>query len=259
MSQRERLLALLACALLAGCASTSGGGEPRGKRSGTDPQTLAASDQVKLGRGYLERGEYETAHGKLERALELDPKSVDAHTLMAVLYERLERPQFSEKHYKRAVELDPSDGSVNNNYGAYLCRLKRYDEADGYFARAVDDPFYRTPAAALANAGSCAARAGDVAKAEAYFRKSLESNPGDAVALYQMALLTFGKGDFLRARAFIQRFESTSSPDAFALDLAARIEERLGDTDAAAKYRERLKTEFPDFEPGKDTGGSNSP
>ena len=89
--------------------------------------------------------------------------------------------------------------------------------------------------------------------------RQFQRRPADAVALYQMALLTFTKGDFLRARAFIQRFESTSSADAQALDLAARIEERLGDRDAAAKYRERLKTEFPDFEPGQDTGGSKSP
>ena len=58
---------------------------------------------------------------------------------------------------------------------------------------------------------------------------------------------------------FFQRFEAVSSLDASALDFAAQIEERLGDTAAAAKYRARLKTEFPDYEPRAITQGPNSP
>jgi type IV pilus assembly protein PilF len=42
--------------------------------------------------------------------------------------------------------------------GAFLCRLGRFPDAEKYFLRAVEDPFYKTPAAALANAGVCAAR-----------------------------------------------------------------------------------------------------
>jgi type IV pilus assembly protein PilF len=74
-----------------------------------------------------------------------------------------------------------------------------------------------------------------------------------------MALVSFRKEDFLRARAFMQRFEAAGQPDAAALDLAAQIEDRLGDSAAAAKYREKLKTEFPDYEPGTVSRGSNSP
>jgi type IV pilus assembly protein PilF len=121
---------------------------------------------------------------------------------MAVLFERIDRSKFAEKHYQRAVELDPEDGSTNNNFGAYLCRLGRYDEADTYFQRALDDPFYKTPGAAYANAGVCAARAGNAEKSESYFRKALEANPADSAALYELALANFRKGDFMRARAF---------------------------------------------------------
>lgn len=260
MSLPSALLAVAVSLALAGCAA-SGGSAPRpgAKNEVRTPASEAAALQIKLGRGYLDKGEYETAHEKLERAIELDPKSVDAHTLMAVLFERLDRPQFAEKHYRRAVELDPEDGSTNNNFGAYLCRLGRYEEADGYFQRALQDPFYKTPGAAYANAGVCAARGGQAQKSESYFRKALQANPNDSAALYELALAHYRKGDFMRARAFIQRFEAASRPDATALDLAARIEERLGDAAAAAKYRERLKTEFPDYEPDTANLGSNSP
>ena len=252
-----RFLLFVALALLVGCAS---GGTARKKASGGKTENQQASEiQVKLGRGYLEQRQFETAHQKLEKALALDPNSIDGHTLMAVLYERIDRAKLSEKHYRRAVELDPEDGSTNNNMGAYLCRLGRYPEADVYFQKALDDPFYSTPGGAAANAGVCASLAGDHARAEQYFRKSLETNPNDPSLLYEMALLNFRREDFLRARAFMQRFEAAGRPDAAALDLAAQIEDRLGDAAAAAKYREKLKTDFPDYEPGTVSRGSNSP
>jgi type IV pilus assembly protein PilF len=256
---RTAIVLLLSIALAACASSSSSSSVPRSKRDVDDPKRQAAELQVKLGSGYMEQGKFETAHEKLERALELDPESIDGHTLMAVLFERIDRAKFAEKHYRRAVDLAPANGPTNNNYGAYLCRIGRYAEADGYFKRALDDPFYKSPESAWSNAGVCAARAGDHAKAEAYFRKSLEANPKDTGALYEMALISFKKSDFMRARAFIQRFEASARPDATALELGAQIEEKLGDTAAAAKYRERLKSEFPDYEPGTATKGSNSP
>jgi type IV pilus assembly protein PilF len=250
---------LLLCCVLAASGCAASGGKRYANEGGKTDDQAAAEIQLKLGRGYMEQKQFETAHEKLKKALELDPSSVDAHTLMAVLFERIDRQKLSEKHYQRAVELDPEDGSTNNNYGAYLCRLGRHAEADTYFQRALDDPFYTTPAVAASNAGVCASRAADYAKAEAYFRKSLQSKPNDPATLYEMSLLHFRKQDFMRARAFMQRYESSGAPDASALDLAAQIEERLGNAAAAANYRERLKTEFPDYEPGTVSRGSNSP
>ncbi len=258
MSLRNLLAAGALVLLLAACSGGGGGDNVRNSSTGKT-KNRAAAVQIEIGRQYMDRGNFETAHEALEKALKLDPDSVDANTLMAVLYERINRAPGAEKYYRRAAELDPEDGSTNNNFGAFLCRLQRFDEAEKYFLKALDDPFYKTPQTAYSNAGVCAARAGDVAKAESYFRKSLEADPKDAGALYEMALISYKKNDLMRARAFIQRFESINPPDASALDLALQIESRLGDTTAAAKYRERLKSEFPDYEPGTVTGESNSP
>lgn len=263
----KTLFASAVCAALAGCGggatvSDVGRGDTRSVSSGAPSKPTkkrAVEVQIELGRSYMDRGQLETAHEAFKKALSLDPDSVDANTLMAVLYERIDRAEGAEKYYRRAVELDAEDGATNNNYGAYLCRLRRYEEADRYFVRALDDPFYKTPQSALANAGVCARLAGDAAKAEVYFRKAIEADPRNAGALYELARISFDKQDFMRARAFVQRLESISPPDAAALELAARIEERLGDAGAAAKYRERLKTEFPDYEPGTVTGETKSP
>ena len=130
----ERIACVAMLAVVAGCA-----GGAAGKRPADDPDRAAAELQVKLGQGYLNQGELETARDKLQRALELDPRSVDAHTLMGVLQERIGRLEIAEKHYRRAVELKPDGGAVNNNYGTFLCGSGRFAEAREYFDRAVQD------------------------------------------------------------------------------------------------------------------------
>ncbi len=231
---------IVVAAALAGCAS--GGGT----RPTAEPNQQAAALQVKLGQGYLNQGELETARDKLQRALELDPRSVDAHTVMAVLQERIARHEIAEMHYRRAVELKPDGGAGNNNYGTFLCGRGRYDEAQPYFARAVQDPFYRTPAVAYANAGFCALKAGRVEEAETSLRSALEFEPRNAGVLFELARLHLQRGDTMRARAFLQRYEAISDGDPEALALGAELEQRTGDAAAESRYRDELQRRFPD-------------
>lgn len=260
MPQPEPMRFLVAASLvlaIAGCASGGGGG---GKRADEEPKGRSAADiQVQLGQGYLQKGQLETAQERLQRALRLDPKNVDAHTLLAVLNERINRPEIAERFYREAAELRPDGGAENNNYGAFLCGRERYAEADRYFQRALADPFYKRPGDAYGNAGACAAKAGDNDKALAYFRSALESSPNNAVALYEMARISYEKNDNLRARAFLQRLEAVAPAEPAILELAERIELRLGDKSAAKKYRDRLRQDFPDHEPVSTTEGSSSP
>lgn len=259
MPQRESLRLILALpALLALAACASGGGTSRANDD--KPQGRSAADiQVELGQGYLQKGQLETAQERLQRALRLDPKNVGAHTLLAVLNERINRPEIAEKFYRQAAELRPDGGAENNNYGAFLCGKGRYAEADTYFQRAIADPFYKRPGDAYGNAGACAAKAGQQDKALAYFRSALDTSPNNAVALYEMARISYDKNDNLRARAFLQRLEAVAPAEPAILELAERIETRLGDKAAAKKYRERLQQEFPDHEPVSSTQGSSSP
>jgi len=187
----------------------------------------------------------------LQKALEHDANSVDAHTVIAVLYERLGNGKAAEQHYALAAELAPKSGNTNNNYGQFLCATGRYEEAQKYFARGMDDPFYKTPGIIYANAGMCLADRGgegQAAQAEQYLRRALELDPNNASALYYLAKVMYTKNDFFRARAFIQRFEALGKADAAALLLARNIEVKLGHDDSAHTYAERLRKDFPDSE-----------
>ncbi len=60
-----------------------------------------------------------------------------------------------------------------------------------------------------------------------------------------MAQLNFNRGNYLSARAYIQRHMEVSQHSASAMWLGVRIERALGDNTAAASYAKVLVTDFP--------------
>ena len=134
---------------------------------------------------------------------------------------------------------------MNNNYGAFLCATGKSEEADKYFIVAVDDPFYSTPEIALSNAGACALGRGDLDKAERFLRQSLERNSRLASSLLPMADVSYQKGSFLQARAFLQRYEAVSELNEESLYLGFQIESELGDVKSAERYKTELLERYP--------------
>jgi type IV pilus assembly protein PilF len=148
-------------------------------------------------------------------------------------------------HYAKAMELAPARGALLNNYGAWLCGNGRAAESLVLFDRALADPGYRTPGAALANAGSCALTAGQAARADRDLRRALQYDPANPTALAALAELEYGAGDYMQARAFSERRLAAAPATLQVLQLASQIEQKLGDTAAAARYVQRIRTEFP--------------
>jgi type IV pilus assembly protein PilF len=205
----------------------------------------AAQTNTELGRQYIARGQYEVALDKLKRAVAHDNTYAPAHTVLAFLYENINDGQMAAKEYKLALKYDPKGGSVNNNYGAFLCSSGKWPEAEPYFLKALEDPFYDTPALALSNAGLCALNAGDLDKAEKYLRQSIEYDENLPASLLALGKLSYQRGQYLRARAFLQRYEAVASHTEESLDQAYKVEKELGDEQSAEKYRRQLLREFP--------------
>ncbi|MEJ2400315.1 MAG: type IV pilus biogenesis/stability protein PilW [Xanthomonadales bacterium] len=241
---RRTVFTLLAMLLLAACASSP-------ERSDTDSRK-AAETNTALGRQYLDRGQYEISLEKLKRAVAYDETYAPAHTMLGVLYETIGDREMAETEYREAVRHDPKDGSVNNNLGAFLCGIGKREEADRFFRTAIADPFYQTPEIALSNAGSCALARGDLDTAETYLRQSLKRNPRMAAALLPMAEVSYRKGDYLKARAFLQRYEAVAARTRESLSLGVRVETQLGDEASAEQYRRALREQYPG---AMETGG----
>ena len=206
----------------------------------------AAMANVELGVAYFREGRLQLAMDNLRRALELDANLPEAHSSIAMLYERLGEVDSAERHYRRALALAPKDSRIHNNFGQFLCQQRKLEDADRHFRQAVADPLYETPEVAYTNAGICARRIPDDRRAEDYFRLALERNPFYPQALLQMLRLTHERGEYLRARAYLQRFQQASRHVPESLWLGIQVEHALGDRNAVSSYGLALRNNFPD-------------
>ncbi|HET7662513.1 MAG TPA: type IV pilus biogenesis/stability protein PilW [Rhodanobacteraceae bacterium] len=258
MRRNGLFIALLGAALvLTGCATGGGNGMQRAHTPSA--RENAASIHTELAWNLMKQGKLEMALSKLQTALQFDSDYVPTHTVLGVLYTRINKPAKAEEQYRRAVELDPTDGDTNNNLGRFLCQEGRTSEGLPYFKKALADPFYKTRTKALTNAGTCQIRAGDYKQAEASLREALKINPNDADALYQMARAHYLQGDAFHASAYIQRFLALGVTNPAVLKLGYDIESRLGNAEGARKYARQLRTTFPDSEQAQALDSKASP
>lgn len=207
----------------------------------------AARLNTQLGIDYMRKGQYELALEKLQRALDQDSDLAAAHSTIALLYQRRGEAELAEDHYREALDLNRNDPGTMNNFGVFLCGQGEVDDAEEIFLKAAQSKDNNNPADAWANAGVCVRRDPKKAgKAEDYFREALRLNTRHPNALAQMAAVSYDKQDYLRARAFLQRYEAVARPTSQTLFIGVQTERKLGDLQTARSYERRLKTEFPD-------------
>lgn len=208
-------------------------------------QRLATQDRLALATQRLQNGDLASAEKEAGAVLKINPGSADANTVMAIIQDRQGKAVQAGGYYKRAAELAPAQGTTLNNYGAWLCGNGYPAESLTWFDRAMAAPGYASPVSAYANAGGCALKVGQYERAQRDLQKALALDPLNAYALAAMAGSEFHQGRFFEARAFSERRLAAAPADPAVLQLAARIEEQLGDKNAAGKYVQRLRAEFP--------------
>ncbi len=253
------LLAAAVVAVVAGCAtdatSPAGSAAAPGERAATSviPRAEVETEQrrrarirLELAANYYQQGNYNVALEELRRALEVDPGYAAAYGVLGLVYRDLGDRARAEESFQRGLRLSPDDPELNNNYGWFLCQAGKERESLDYFARALKDPLYATPAKPLHNAGICSLRIGDEAAAESYFQRAFQVDPGNPVAMYNLSELYLKRGDLARARFHAQRLLAGFDPTAQILWLALRVEHARGDRDGEASLAAQLRRRFPD-------------
>jgi type IV pilus assembly protein PilF len=245
----KKLVCVLLAALLGACAEQPVAPAIQPQVPMTPQQADArtrAELHTQLGAGYYELRNYAVALEELNVALQADPNHGPAYNMLGLVYMALREDAAAEQNFNQALRLNPLDSDANNNYGWFLCERKRYAEGIKYFMSAVKNPLYQSPDKSYVNAGMCARASGDDAGAAQYFQRALSVQPAQPQALYQLADLAFGRGDFATAKDYLTRLSRTGSTfGAEALWLAVRIERRLGDREAEASYGLQLRRNFP--------------
>ncbi|HEY6191671.1 MAG TPA: tetratricopeptide repeat protein [Bacteroidota bacterium] len=126
-----------------------------------------------LGISYQRKHALADAAASLEKAIQLNDKSVDAVSALALTYDELKRPEDSDSMYERGLRMDPHNHLLLNNYAYSLSerglqlqrslrmakeaveqqpanqsyldtygwvyfRLQQYDEAERYIKKAIE-------------------------------------------------------------------------------------------------------------------------
>jgi type IV pilus assembly protein PilF len=247
----KTLAALCMVLLLAGCTATgpgSGAGEgaqqPTSSKPAANEQQQRAKVHTELGSLYMLDGRYAIAMEEARTALAADSNYAPAYNLLGLIHMVLNEPRLSEENFGMALRLAPGDPEINNNFGWFLCQSGREQSSIDYFMAAGKNPLYTTPSRPFTNAGICAMRMKDDKAAEEYLATALRLSPTNTQALFWLADLAYRKGRYSEARQLATDIEKMVEPTAEVIWLALRVERKLGNRDAEARYASQLRRRF---------------
>ena len=239
---------VMAAVLLTGCAA-----QPASESGVANTQVDSESRQrarafTDLAGAYFVRGQYKVALDELRKAIVADARYGPAYNVYGLIYMELAEDKLAEENFRRAIDLDRSDSETRSNYGWFLCTQGRHDEGLEQFSIALRNPLYAQPEQAMANAGLCAERKGDLALAEANLIKSLKLQPDNPNTVIKLAGLYFRQGKLAEAQRLLGLHAELAPPTAESLWLGVRLERKLGDRMQEAAYGLQLRKRFPGSE-----------
>ena len=230
----------LALVLLLGACAAGG------TRNNADSTSLhRAKIRTELGSAYYAQGLLATALDEFNAAIEMAPDYAVAYVGLGLVHAALNQNSQAQGDFDRALQLDPKSSEAHNSYGTFLCATGRIDESVKEFLLAASNPLYQTPEIAYLNAGTCALKKNDQKSAEIYLTQALQLKSGLRQANLPLAQLYFERKEYLTARHFLQIAMQNTDPSPEMLWLGVRIEHQLGGGDAESSYAMLLKNKYP--------------
>lgn len=238
----------LICAIVAGlqgCAS--GGASSSGDLITASDETDAskrARIRLELAVGYFEKGQTTIALDELKQSINADPGRYEAYNLRGLIYMRLNDPGLAEESFRRALSINPKAANVQHNFGWLLCQNARVTEAEKLFGDAIANPAYGDRAKTWMIMGLCQLKDGKKAAAESSLLRSYELDAGNPITGYNLALLMFQRGEYVRSQFYVRRINNSELANAESLWLGIKIERRLNNQDGVIQLGTQLKKRF---------------
>ncbi len=233
-------LLLVFCGLLSACVS-SGDTPPLRTEEG---HQQARDAYIQLGIGYLQQGSTEQAKMPLQKALDIDPNSADAHAALALVFQNELEPELAGQHYRKALAQGKST-RIQNNYGGFLFEQGKYQEAYLQFDEASKDTMYSGRSRVFESMGLTALRLNSKDQALQHFERSLRLNPQQPLALLETGLLLFERQEYVPAQRYYQAYTQLSEHSARSLLLGTRLAKVFQDRNQVASLGLQLKRLYP--------------
>jgi tetratricopeptide (TPR) repeat protein len=210
----------------------------------------------------LRNRDFEAAAGCLEQAVRLLPKNFEVPVNLAVALQHLQRTDEAVALLRQLTLSHPELDIAHRLLGFLLGRNGDWEAATATLERGLR--FHPEDAKFLLALGEASVGAGDTAKAEVYFARAIESDPGFAPPRFRLAKILFRRGKALFTAGELQEAFSTwtlahrTSPEIFSVDPEVAAEFRRlragyvqagGVQSALKKYSERFHEDPKDGRP----------
>lgn len=165
-----------------------------------------ARSHILRARILIEMDRLENATVSLNRALELDPQSVDAHYFSGILYERFSQFDRAHTFYRTAAELDPTNSQYIIAAAEMLVQVGRLREAEDLMRAHLTR--FEHNAGLRQTLGHIALMNGDLHEAVQMFSEAALLAPGDPAVLEDLVRAQIAAGEFAEAEYSLRRLVS---------------------------------------------------
>ena len=235
-----RSLVTLSFLGLAACVTTTSGPEPEKWA----PEERAEA-HVQLGMTYLRENQFDTAETEFNQAIQTNPKSDTAHHSMGLLMARKGQNDEATKFFARAVDLNPENFLAVNDYAIHVCQQGNAKKGISELKKIEGIPDNNQELGTRLGLGICNFEDENYEQANIYLRAVLQTSPNIAPALYRMGEISYREGNYLSARAFVERYFAAGAMSERALYLGGVVEIKLGDANKANQYKRELQRRYP--------------
>jgi type IV pilus assembly protein PilF len=245
------LWSCLACStgvVLSGCATNMSGANMNSDlvTESDEPDTRKrARLRLELAVAYFDKGQTTDALDHLKQSIAADPTLFEAYNLRGLIYMRLNDVPLAEESFRRALAINPKAASVQHNYGWLLCQQSRFSESVQLFNSALSNPAYGDRAKTWMAQGLCQLKSGQQAEAEKSLLRAYELDAGNPITAYNLSLLLYQRGEFVRAQFYARRLNNSELANAESLWLGIKVERRMENRDAMAQLGAQLKKRYP--------------
>lgn len=234
--------------MLLGHRKTKAAGELVQNAIGLHPQD--AGLYMQLGRITMRQCNYDKAAFAFETANRLAAKNANTLREMAIVYEKLNRPEEAEASIKEAQKIDGEDLDIKKAAASIHLSAKNFSEADSTIkemesAHENDPEIYDL-------AGQYSILVGKDDSAKEYEEKIKKIAPEYISHLYSYATRYMEMGNYVEAKSRIKSFIDEKMKDVPAWILLGQIDEALGNpTDALDDYSTAVAFDPNNFLAGK--------
>jgi type IV pilus assembly protein PilF len=241
-----RLLVAALALVAAACTSTTTQQSKPVTDSGGADGRRRAEVHTMLAAEYYSRGNYSVALSETRLAIKDDPTYFYAYNMQGLVLMELREDGPAREAFTKALQLAPNNPDVLNNYGWFLCLRNEPQRGMEMMRRASTDTLYATPEKAWFSIGLCHRKNGNAAAAEDALRRAILIRPEMIGALYNLAQVSYERGNYKDAENYLNRFTRLAAPNIESLVLGVKVARANKDRAAEESYLQQLRRRYPD-------------